>query len=55
MAKIHEEHLVIKLSKLVRTTNEVDTIISEEILTTVIKVLEELAGDSVIVEVESTQ
>lgn len=55
MAKLHEELIVIKLSKLVRANDEVGKIASEEILTTVTKVLEELAGESVVVEVESAQ
>ena len=55
MAKLHEEHIVIKLSKLVRTNDEVGTVASEEILTTLTKVLEELVGESVVVEVESAQ
>lgn len=55
MAKLYEELIVIKLSKLVRTNDTVGKIASEEILTTVTKVLEELTGDAVVVEVESAE
>lgn len=55
MAKIHEEVIQIKLSKLIRTDDQIGRIASEEIITTVTKVLEELSGDTVIVEVESVK
>jgi hypothetical protein len=53
MAKIHEEILIIKLSKLVKENDQTTPISSEELVASLAAVAEELAGAGVIVEVES--
>jgi hypothetical protein len=55
MAKIHEEIVVIKFSKLVRDSDTVEAIASEELVTSLGAVAEELAGAGVIVEVEAAK
>jgi hypothetical protein len=52
MAKIHEEVVIIKLSKLVREGEDSSSLASDEILTAIEQVAQELVGDSVIVEAE---
>jgi hypothetical protein len=54
MAKIHEEIIVIKLSKLVKDSNPDTTEIrmSESLLENLEQIVQELVGDGVIVEVE---
>jgi hypothetical protein len=57
MAQIHEEVIVIKLSKLVKSgtvaASDLAGIATEEILSALEQVVQELVGDSVIVEVEA--
>ena len=55
MAKVHEEVIVIKLSRLVKDGADVDTSISEELLSTLTTVAEELVGSGVVVEAEAAQ
>lgn len=52
MAKIHEEIIVIKLSKLVKETDSVSKIVNDELVAALTGVAEELAGNGVIVESE---
>lgn len=52
MAKIHEEVLVIKLSKLVKNSQEENSMVNEEILTALEQVTQELVGTDIVVEVE---
>ena len=52
MAKIYEEVVVIKLSKLVRDDAEVDAIATDDIVTALQSVAEELAGAGVVVEAD---
>jgi sorbitol-specific phosphotransferase system component IIA len=52
MAKIIEEIVVIKFSKLVKSETQ-ETIVSAEIQAALEQVAQELVGDSIIVEVES--
>jgi hypothetical protein len=52
MAKIHEEIVVIKLSKLVRDTDAGTEIATADIVTALQSVAEELAGTGVVVETE---
>ncbi len=52
MAKIHEEVVVIKLSKLVKDSENPEVVASDEIVDALASVAEELAGAGVIVEVE---
>ena len=51
MAKIHEEIVEIKLSKLVKDSAAPDKIANEEIVASLIAVVEELVGADVVVEV----
>ena len=52
MAKIHEEIVVIKLSKLVKDTDASTEIATSDIVTALQSVAEELAGAGVVVEAE---
>lgn len=52
MAKIHEEVVVIKLSKLIRDDASVDTIATDDIVVALQSVAEELAGAGVVVEAD---
>ena len=52
MAKIHEEIVVIKLSKLIKDGAVTADIATDDIVNALQQVAEELAGSSVIVEVE---
>ena len=51
MAKIHEETVVITLSKLVRDNAETETVATTEICDALQSVAEELLGQGVVVEV----
>jgi hypothetical protein len=55
MAKIHEEIVVIKFSKLVKEADTADTIAGEDLVTSLAAVAEELAGAGVIVEVDTAK
>lgn len=52
MAKIHEEVVVIKLSKLIRDDAAVDTIATDDIVAALQSVAEELAGAGIVVEAD---
>ena len=52
MAKIHEEIVVIKLSKLIRESDAGTEIATDDIVTALQAVAEELAGAGVVVEAE---
>ena len=52
MAKIHEEIIIIKVSKLVKESDAPATIANDELVASLGAVAEELAGAGVIVEVE---
>jgi len=52
MAKIIEEIVVIKLSKLVRDSDTDTEIVSDDTVTALQSVVEELAGAGIVVEVE---
>jgi hypothetical protein len=52
MAKIHEEIVVIKLSKLVKDNDSVGVIADDEIIAALQSVAEELAGSGIVVEAE---
>lgn len=52
MAKIHEEVLVIKLSKLVRNEETTDSVATDEVIAALEQVAQELVGSAVVVEVE---
>lgn len=53
MAKIHEEVIVIKLSKLVKDDAVSDIIASDETVLALEQVVQELAGPGVVVEVQT--
>jgi hypothetical protein len=52
MAKIHEEIIIIKVSKLVKDSDSDTPIANDELVASLGAVAEELAGAGVIVEVE---
>ena len=52
MAKIQEEVIIIKLSKLVKDNVEASSIVGAEIQQALEQVVQELVSDSVVVEVE---
>jgi hypothetical protein len=55
MAKIHEEVLVVKLSKLVKESDLTNNnIVNEDVLFSLEQVAQELVGESVVVEVVRT-
>ena len=55
MAKIHEEIVVIKFSKLVKESDKPSAISNDELIASLAAVAEELAGTGIVVEVESVQ
>jgi hypothetical protein len=52
MAKIYEEVLVIKLSKLVKESDQTVTIIGDDVVAALEQVAQELVGNDIVVEVE---
>ena len=52
MAKIHEEVVIIKFSRLVKDSTDIAPIANSDITTALEQVAQELAGDSVVVEIE---
>ena len=54
MAKIHEEVIVIKVSKLIKDSADVESVVSEDVTAALQSVAEELLGNSVVVEVDRT-
>ena len=52
MAKIHEEIIIIKLSKLVKESDKPAAVATEELVASLNAVVEELAGSGIIVEIE---
>lgn len=52
MAMIHEEVLVIKISKLVKNDEKVELVVTPEIMSALEQVAQELAGSNAVVEVE---
>jgi len=55
MAKIHEEVVVIKLSKLIKDGQDTGSIATQDLTDALTAVAEELVGTGVIVEVEQAQ
>jgi len=51
MAKLQEDTLVIKISKLIKDSDEAGTALSEELITSLEAVVQELAGAGVLVEI----
>lgn len=51
MAKLQEDVLVIKISKLIRDTDEDGTALSEELISSLEAVVQELAGAGALVEI----
>jgi len=52
MAKLHEEVLVIKVSKLLKDSEDTTEIVSNEVLQSLEAVVEDLAGACTLVEIE---
>lgn len=55
MAKIHEEVIIIKLSKLVKDNSQHLPIVNKDLLDALSSVAEELGEPGVVVEVESVE
>lgn len=55
MAKVHEEVIVIKLSKLVKDNQKVDSVVTDEVTAALEQVAQELVGADVIAEIERVQ
>jgi hypothetical protein len=53
MAKMHEEIIVIKMSKLIRDTDEVSGIADADTIASLEAVVQELVGAGVLVEIAS--
>jgi hypothetical protein len=53
MAKIVSEAVVIEISRIAKDDEQLDTAINEEITTTIEQVVQQLVGDSVVVEVKN--
>jgi hypothetical protein len=51
MAKLQEDTLVIKISKLIKDSDEAGTALTEELITSLEAVVQELAGAGVLVEI----
>jgi len=51
MAKLQEDVLVIKISKLIKDTDTVSTALTEELITSLEAVVTELAGAGALVEI----
>jgi hypothetical protein len=51
MAKIHEELIVVKLSKLHKDSESVDALVGEEMSGNLEAIVQQLVGDDVIVEI----
>ena len=52
MAQIHEEIIIIKLSKLVKLNGISPSFVTDELVSALASVAEELAGDGIVVEAE---
>ena len=55
MAVIHEEILIIKMSKLVKDTSDAPQLVSADTIVALEQVAQELVGEGVIVEVEEAK
>jgi hypothetical protein len=55
MAKIATKHVVIKASKLVRDSAEEAVVLSDEVLASIEAVIQELAGEDIIIEIETLE
>lgn len=51
MAKIHEELVVVKLSKLYKDSNSANDILNEEIVASLEAIVQEVVGNDVVVEI----
>lgn len=51
MAKLHEEIIVVKVSKLLKDTEQAAPIMSPETVTSLEAIIQELAGQAVLVEI----
>jgi hypothetical protein len=55
MARIHEEIIVVKLSKLHKEKESIGTLAGEDTLISLEEVVQELVGSDIIVEVEKAE
>jgi len=52
MAKIVTEHVVIEISRVAKDTEQLDTLLTDELASTLEEVAQQLIGDSAVVEVK---
>ena len=53
MAKVHEEYVIVKISKLVKDNADIGPVVTDEISETIVEAVESLIGDSsFVVELE---
>jgi hypothetical protein len=52
MAKLHEEVVVVKVSKLLKDSEQPNTILNDEIVQSLEAVVQELAGGNTLVEIQ---
>ena len=55
MAKLQEEVIVIKLSKLVKDTEDLAPLVNDEFVASLEAIVQELAGNSTLVEIQPVQ
>lgn len=55
MAKIHSDAVVIEISRIARDGEQLSSIVTEEITSTLEAVVQELVGDGAVVEVKTVE
>ncbi len=55
MAKINEDHVVIKISELLKDSDEGRKLVSPEVIASLQEVIKELVGGNVLIEIENGQ
>ena len=55
MAKINEDHVVIKISELLKDSDESRKLVSPEVIAQLQEVIKELVGGNVLIEIENGQ
>jgi hypothetical protein len=52
MAKIHTDALVITISRIAKNSDELESLVTDEVTATLEQVVQELVGDGAVVEVQ---
>jgi hypothetical protein len=53
MAKIVSDAIVIEISRIARDDQELDSVVNEEVTSTLVQVVQQLVGDGAVVEVKT--